>query len=147
MWERLTLNDAMNHNIVKAPYMLTVVLLLIHLPLVPRLCVSESGKRWFRLRLVAYLAPYHYLNQCWVIVNWTLKNKVQWDSNQITKLFIHENASEDVICEMAAVFRIWAYLATTRGIQSWNCCYNVVPMKCVCFCLLCCVMYHACFWK
>ena len=37
-------------------------------------------------------APSHYLNQCWLIVNCTLMNKRQWNSNQNTKLFIHKNA-------------------------------------------------------
>ena len=47
--------------------------------------------------------PRHYLNQCCAIDNWTLKNKFQWNSNQNTKLFIHENASENIVCEMAAI--------------------------------------------
>ena len=41
--------------------------------------------------------------QCWVIVNWTLRNKVQWNLNQNTKVFIHENAYENIVCEMAAI--------------------------------------------
>ena len=36
--------------------------------------------------------------------NWTLRNKVQWNFNQNTKIFIHENASENVVCEMVAFF-------------------------------------------
>ena len=28
----------------------------------------------------------HYLHQCWVIVNWTLRNKLQWDLNLLWKL-------------------------------------------------------------
>ena len=27
--------------------------------------------------------PSHYLNQCWVIVSWTLRNKLQWNINRI----------------------------------------------------------------
>ena len=27
----------------------------------------------------SYSAPSHYLNQCWVIVNWTLRNKFEWN--------------------------------------------------------------------
>ena len=27
--------------------------------------------------------PSHYLNQCWVIVNWTLRNKLQWNLSEI----------------------------------------------------------------
>ena len=32
------------------------------------------------------------LNQCWFIVNWTLRNKHQWNSNRKTKFFIHKNS-------------------------------------------------------
>ena len=76
---------------------------LTHLPLVPRICVSELGKHWFRQWLVAWSAPSHYQNQCWFIVNWTLGNKLQWNQNQNTKVFIHENAFDCVVCEMAAI--------------------------------------------
>ena len=40
-----------------------------HLSLVPHICISESGQHWFRQWLIAYFAPSHHLNQCWVIVN------------------------------------------------------------------------------
>ena len=76
---------------------------LTHLPLVPHICFSESGQHWFRWWLVVYSVPSHYLNQCWVIVNCTIGNKIQWNFNQNTKLFIHENASENIVCEMAAI--------------------------------------------
>ena len=62
-----------------------------------------AQKMWFRKRLVTYLVPSHYLNQCWVIVNWTLTNKLQWNFNQNTKFFIHENPSENIVCEMTAI--------------------------------------------
>ena len=60
--------------------------ILTHLPLVPHICVSQSGQHWFRKWLFAYSAPSHYLNQCWVIVNWTLRNKFQWNFNQYKKI-------------------------------------------------------------
>ena len=47
--------------------------------------------------------PSHYLNRCWVIVQLTLKNKLQWNSNQNAKLFIHENAFQNAVCEMASI--------------------------------------------
>ena len=37
---------------------------------------------WFRSWLVAWMTPSHYLNQCWSIVNWTLRNKRQWNFNR-----------------------------------------------------------------
>ena len=63
----------------------------------------ESVQHCFRYWFVAYSAPSHYLNQCWVIVNWTLRNKLQLNIDQNTKLFIHKNASENIVCEKAAI--------------------------------------------
>ena len=37
------------------------------------------------------------------IVNWILRNKVQWYFIQNTKLFIDENAFENIVCEIAAI--------------------------------------------
>ena len=71
--------------------------------IVPHICISELGQHWFRWWLVACSAPSQYLNQCWVTVNWTLRNKLQWNFNQTTKLFIHKNASENIVCEKAAI--------------------------------------------
>ena len=47
--------------------------------------------------------PSHYLNQYLFIVSWTFRNKLQYNYNQNTKLFIHENASEKSVCEIAAM--------------------------------------------
>ena len=150
----------------------------------PHICVCKLSTHWFRLWLVTCVAPSHYLNQCWLIVNWTfnslapgkpgyhfktvifnlvffigiftssndnpprwmpcaltndkstlvqvmawchqatshylsqcwpssmspygvtrpqyVKNKFQWNLNQNTKLLIHENIFEIVLCQMAS---------------------------------------------
>ena len=47
--------------------------------------------------------PSHYLNQCCVIVNWTLNNILQWNFNQNKNIFFHKNTSETIVCEMAAI--------------------------------------------
>ena len=31
-------------------------------------------------------------------------NKLQWNFNQNTMLFLHENALENIVCEMLAIF-------------------------------------------
>ena len=49
------------------------------------------------------MAPSHYLNQCWTIVNCTLRNKLQWNLDQNRKFFIHENAFEILVWETAAI--------------------------------------------
>ena len=37
------------------------------------------------------------------VLNWTLRNKLQRNSNQNTKCFIHENAYEKIVCEMVTI--------------------------------------------
>ena len=63
-------------------------LILTHWGRVTHICV---GNHWVRLWLVTWSAPSHYLNQCWDIVNWTLRNKLQWTLNRNSNLFIQEN--------------------------------------------------------
>ena len=66
------------------------------------ICVGDNHHcfRWF---LVTWSAPSHYLNQCWNIINWILRNKLQWNFNPNANIFIRENAFESVVCEMAAI--------------------------------------------
>ena len=45
----------------------------------------------------------HYRNQCWNIVNWTLRNKLQWNCNRNSNISIEENAFENNVCEKAAI--------------------------------------------
>ena len=86
---------------------------LTHLPLVPHICVGELGQHWFRQRLVACSAPSHYLNQCCLIVNWPFRNKLRWNYYQNIKLSIHENASENVVCDMVPI------LSMGRWVKCW----------------------------
>ena len=37
------------------------------------------------------------------IVNWTLRDKLQWNFNRNSNIFIQENALENVVCEMASI--------------------------------------------
>ena len=48
-------------------------------------------------------APSHYLNQWWNIVNWTLRNKLQWNFNRNLIIFIQENPFQNVVWKMAAI--------------------------------------------
>ena len=45
----------------------------------------------------------HYLNQCCVIFNWTLKNKLQSSLIPNSNIFINDIALENIVCEMAAI--------------------------------------------
>ena len=114
---RETLNDmgetATSCNIKTTTYMCRnaeihcmypLVFALAHLSLVPHICINEAGPNWLRQWLVTCWAPSHHLNQCWDIVNWTLRKKLQWNFNQNTKLLIHENASKSIVCEKVAIW-------------------------------------------
>ena len=53
---------------------------------------GANMRQWSRPTLVqtmaCLLAPSHYLNQCGDIVNWTLKNKLRWNLNWNSNIFI-----------------------------------------------------------
>ena len=51
----------------------------------------------------AYSVPNHYLNHCWVVVNWTFRNKLQWNFDKKSKFVIQEIVFENVIYKMAAI--------------------------------------------
>ena len=76
---------------------------LTHWGRVTHVCVSKQGHHRSRKWLVAWSAPSHYLNRWWNIVNWTLRNKVQWNRKQNSCIFIQENAFENVVWKMAAI--------------------------------------------
>ena len=51
-------------------------------------------------------AASHYLNRCGIIVNWTLRNKLQWHFNRNSKSFVLKNAFENVVCKMAFILSL-----------------------------------------
>ena len=40
---------------------------------------------------------------CWIIINWTLRNKLQWNFNRNSYIFIQENVFENVVCKMPSI--------------------------------------------
>ena len=48
-------------------------------------------------------APSHCLNQSRNLVNWTFRNKLQWNLNRNPYIFIPENAFENVVCKTATI--------------------------------------------
>ena len=76
---------------------------LTHLSLVSHICVNGMVEHWFRWWFVACSAPSHYLNQCWFTIDWTIRNKIRCNSNQNTTIFIHKNASENIIYDTTAI--------------------------------------------
>ena len=58
---------------------------------------------WFRLWLIAWSAPSHYLNKCRNIVKSNLRNKRQWNRKRNSYIFIPENAFENVVCDMRTI--------------------------------------------
>ena len=56
-----------------------------------------------------------WTNHCWDIVNWALGNKLQWNFNRYSNIFIQENAFENVVCEMASICLGLNVLMSVRG--------------------------------
>ena len=67
------------------------------------ICVNKLNHHLFRKWLVDWPAPSHYLNKCLIVVNWTLRNKLQLNLNRSSNISIQENAFERVVCETAAI--------------------------------------------
>ena len=63
-----------------------------------------TNHHWFSQWLVAWSAPSHYPNQFCDIVYWTPGNKLQWNFNKNSYIFIEENAFENVVWKMASIF-------------------------------------------
>ena len=60
-----------------------------------------TGSALAQVMACRLMAPSHYLNQCWHIVNWTLRSKLQWNFNRNSNIFIEENTIENVIWDFS----------------------------------------------
>ena len=75
------------------------LLLLTHWGRLTHICISE-------LTIIGSdngLSPRRRQTIIWNNVNWTLRNKLQWNFNRNSNIFIQENALEHVVCEMASI--------------------------------------------
>ena len=43
------------------------------------------------------------MNQCWNVVNWSIRNKLHWNFNRNSNILIQENALQNVVCQMASI--------------------------------------------
>ena len=57
---------------------------------------------WVNIGADNGLAPNRW--QCWLIVDWTLGNKFQWNLNRNSYIFIQENAIEYIVCQIGDHF-------------------------------------------
>ena len=48
-------------------------------------------------------APSHYLNHCWNIVNWNLRNNLQWKIKRNSYILIEGNVFQNVVWKMVAI--------------------------------------------
>ena len=56
--------------------------------------------------------PSLYLNQCWFLVSWTLRNKLQWNLNQNMMVFIQDRVFKNMICKMVTIL-FWLQCVNT----------------------------------
>ena len=74
-----------------------ISIFIIHWGRVTHICISKLTIIGSDNGLSPGTAPSHYLKQCWNIINWTLRNKCQWNFNRNSYIFIQENVFENVI--------------------------------------------------
>ena len=77
--------------------------LLTHQGRITRICAGKLTQL-VHLWLFAWSKPSHYLIQYRYIVNSNLSNKFQWNIKPNLCIFFQENAFENVVCEMVAIF-------------------------------------------
>ena len=95
-------------------------------------CVYKTYQHWFRQRLVAYLAPSHYLNQCCLIVNRPKGTYFSEILFKISKVFIQEHALENIVCKMVTILSrpqcvthcgvMWHHRSSSRMVRLMACC-------------------------
>ena len=73
------------------------------------------------------LLPSHFLNQCWNIVNWTLKNKYQWHFSRNSNIFIKEIAFENFILKSSHLFQPQCVNNKDYSLDKW---LQSFPKKC-----------------
>ena len=87
---------------------------------------SENGVSPGRRLVGAWSA----LNQCWNIVNWTPTNKLQWNIDRNSWIYIQENPFENVVCEIASILSrlqcVKKKNVLTRHLIGWQlCCQQI----------------------
>ena len=95
---------------------------LTHWSRVTHACVGNLCHNWFSYWLVAFSAPNHYLNQCCIIVNSTIREKFRWHPNRNLNIFIQENVFEKVVCDIATILT-WpqcVHLDTSIPTLKWS---------------------------
>ena len=76
-------------------------------------------------------------DQCWYIVEWTIRNKLQWNLSQNTLIFIEENAFKSVDCKMSP----WlCWMKVVRISSSFK--LTIYIRHCLCFNKYICAIYH-----
>ena len=71
--------------------------------------------------------PSHYLNQCWIIVNCTLGNKIQWNIYQNSHFFIQENTVKNAVCKMVVILSLSQCVKCMAG--CWHSQHGRNPFK------------------
>ena len=91
--------------------MISTLCLLCQILTHPRPPGAAYRRQWIGSALVRIMAcrlfganPLSKPMLGYCIVNWTLRSKLQWNYNQNAKLFVRENAYENVACDMVTIF-------------------------------------------
>ena len=76
---------------------------LTHWGRVMHICISKVTIIGWDNGLALTKWQSHYLNQCWNIAHWNIRNKLQWKLKLNSYMFIQENAFQNAVCEMEGI--------------------------------------------
>ena len=106
---------------------------LIHQGLPMHICISQQAHHWFMESIVnchiCTTAPCHYLKQCWLIVNWTLRNNLQWNLSQWVnvkwKHYLHRSAEVIMDC---LIFWGLCWGSSGTSLLTWKIKWNYITI-------------------
>ena len=61
---------------------------------------------------------------CWNIINWTFRNKLQWNFTRSSNIIIEKNTFEYIICENVAILSRPQYVNIVGVTQNSTCDIN-----------------------
>ena len=76
------------------------------------------------LELFSAMLPPSWFTIIFIIVNWTLTNKLQWNFNRNSNILNQENALENVVCEMASILS-WPQCVKSNWLYTGRCRDNI----------------------
>ena len=82
-------------------------------------CIYASVNLTELVQTMAWRRSSHYINQCWTIVNCTLRNKLHSNLNRNSYIFSPENSFENIVTKIAVILSRPQWVKTIHYSKIW----------------------------